>query len=145
MIRSKGPRIWTPIYEWYVVRSGSKNGHQTDMCSKYAKHSRSNSQHDWGELYDHLMSTKILTLIMKCKLKWAPNIKRPLTMGTDCTVGRRYLTWSSLSLTNFGIGTGEIAKEPTNDDICALEGNDCGWWIRNFRLGQYQSTVHGWI
>ena len=26
--------IWTPIPEWYVVRCGSKNGHQKDMCSK---------------------------------------------------------------------------------------------------------------
>ena len=23
-----------PIYEWYVVRCGSKNGHQNDMCLK---------------------------------------------------------------------------------------------------------------
>ena len=27
-------RIWTPIFEWYVVRSGSKNGHQKDLCLK---------------------------------------------------------------------------------------------------------------
>ena len=26
--------IWTPICVWYVVRCGSKNGHQKDMCSK---------------------------------------------------------------------------------------------------------------
>ena len=23
---------WTPIFEWYVVRCGSKNGHQKNMC-----------------------------------------------------------------------------------------------------------------
>ena len=25
---------WTPIFEWWVGRCGSKNGHQKDMCSK---------------------------------------------------------------------------------------------------------------
>jgi hypothetical protein len=30
------------------------------MCSKYASHSTLNSQHDWGILYDRLMSTRNL-------------------------------------------------------------------------------------
>ena len=40
------------------------------MCSYHVNHSRFNSQHDWewGErgarLYDHLISTNIITLIM---------------------------------------------------------------------------------
>ena len=25
---------WTPIFHWCVVRCGSKNGHQKDMCTK---------------------------------------------------------------------------------------------------------------
>ena len=34
------------------------------MCSKYDNHSRPNSQHKWGSLYDHSMSTRIFNLIM---------------------------------------------------------------------------------
>ena len=34
------------------------------MCSKYENHSRFNGQYNWDELYDHLMSTRIFTLIM---------------------------------------------------------------------------------
>jgi hypothetical protein len=26
--------IWTPLFEWYVVRCGSQNKHQRDMCFK---------------------------------------------------------------------------------------------------------------
>ena len=26
--------IWTPIFEWHVLRIGSKNKHQNDMCLK---------------------------------------------------------------------------------------------------------------
>ena len=26
--------FWTPILEWHVVKCGSKNGHQRDMCLK---------------------------------------------------------------------------------------------------------------
>ena len=41
----------TPIFEWYLVRCGSKNRYQKDMCieeigltcSKYDNHSRLNS------------------------------------------------------------------------------------------------------
>ena len=25
--------MWTLIFKWYVVRGGSKNGHQKDTCS----------------------------------------------------------------------------------------------------------------
>ena len=33
------------------------------MSSKYANHSRFTSQHDRGDLYDHLMSNRFSTLI----------------------------------------------------------------------------------
>ena len=65
--------IWTTIFEWCVVRCGSKNGHQKDMFSnkigfgaqKYANHCGLISNRNWENLHDHLMSTGILTLIMK--------------------------------------------------------------------------------
>ena len=46
---------WTLVFEWYVARCGSKNGHHKGMCfernwimgSKYVHHSRFNSQHIW--------------------------------------------------------------------------------------------------
>ena len=34
------------------------------MCSKFDKHSRLNSQHNWAGLYDHLMRMRIVTLMM---------------------------------------------------------------------------------
>ena len=33
-------------------------------CSKYDSHSRPNSQHNWGDLYDHLMSIRTFTLLI---------------------------------------------------------------------------------
>ena len=33
-------------------------------CSKYYHHSRLNNQHDWGDLYEHLIDTKTFTLMM---------------------------------------------------------------------------------
>ena len=64
--------IQTHIIEWYVVWCSSKNECQKDTCfdkdwiacSKYDKHSRLNSQLNWEDLYDYLMSTQISTLIM---------------------------------------------------------------------------------
>ena len=32
--KSKTTIIWTPIFEWYVVRCGSKNRHPIHMCLK---------------------------------------------------------------------------------------------------------------
>ena len=34
MLDSNISIIWTPIFEWYVVRCGSKNGQQIYICSK---------------------------------------------------------------------------------------------------------------
>ena len=36
-------------------------------CSKHATHSKFNSEHDWGDMYDHLITTRAFTLIMKKK------------------------------------------------------------------------------
>jgi hypothetical protein len=32
--KSNIARIWTPTFEWYEVRCGSRNRHQKDMCLK---------------------------------------------------------------------------------------------------------------
>ena len=63
---------WTPIFEWYVFGCGFKNIYQKSgmfkwdrtMCSNYYNYSRLNHQHDWKELYDHSMITRIFTSIM---------------------------------------------------------------------------------
>lgn len=34
------------------------------MCSNYANHPWFNGQHDWGDIYDQLMATRMFTLIM---------------------------------------------------------------------------------
>ena len=64
--------MWIPIFEWYVVRCGSKKRYQNNMCLKriglHAQNikpiSRFIFHHNWGSLYDHLMSMRIFTLIM---------------------------------------------------------------------------------
>ena len=43
---------WIPIFEWYVIWCGSKDGYQKLMCLRkvrlqYDNHSRFNSQHYW--------------------------------------------------------------------------------------------------
>ena len=58
--------------EWWVVRCGSKKGHQEDTCFEEIRlhvqnklnHSMLNSQHSHRELYDHSISMRIVTLIM---------------------------------------------------------------------------------
>ena len=50
------------IFKWNLVSCGYKNGQPTrhvcererTICSKYAKHSKFNSQHNWGDPYDYL-------------------------------------------------------------------------------------------
>jgi hypothetical protein len=53
MLNSNIAIFWTPIFEWYVIRCGSKNIHQNYMClkeiglgSKIANCSRFISQHN---------------------------------------------------------------------------------------------------
>jgi hypothetical protein len=74
-----------------VIRCGCKNRQQKrhvlkidqTPCSYYANHSRLNTQHDWGDLYDHLMSSRILTLSLQTKIFiWAPKIMRQTAPGT---------------------------------------------------------------
>ena len=70
----------TPIFEWYVVLCGSKKGYHKDTCllkdwiacSNYNTQSRSNSQLYLKGLYNHLMSTRIFTLIMNKMFVWDP-------------------------------------------------------------------------
>ena len=68
-----------PIFEWYVGWCGSENEYQKKnvfkrnwtASSKYDKHSKLNHSHIiiWrGGLYDHLMSMRFFTLIMKKKI-----------------------------------------------------------------------------
>ena len=68
---------WTPIFEWYVVGVGAKNGYRKDKCLKEIglctqNYSRFNNQHEWKNLYDHLMNIRIFTLIMNKIFIWAP-------------------------------------------------------------------------
>ena len=56
-----------------MVMCASKNGHQKDICVKdielhakfFAKYSRFNSQHNQGDLYDHLRGKRFCTLLLK--------------------------------------------------------------------------------
>ena len=80
--------IWTPIFERYMVRCESKNRHHEVRvldrdwiaCSKYANHSTLNSQNHWGDLYDHLMTTKIFTSIVNKIFIRAPEIMRQMAI-----------------------------------------------------------------
>ena len=71
------------LFEWYVVRCSSKSKYQKDtflkhwtMCSKNDNHSRLNDQHIWGDPYDCLMSSRILSLVMNKMFIRAPKISR---------------------------------------------------------------------
>ena len=66
---------WTPIFEWRMVWCGSKNGYQEDMyVEEFRPHAQNmitildSTVHIIGgggeDLYHHLMSTGIFTLIM---------------------------------------------------------------------------------
>ena len=74
----------TPIIEWYVVRCGSKNGYQKGIIrlkelglhAQNHNHSMLKSQQNWGDLYDHLMSTTLFTLVMNKVIRWALNMMR---------------------------------------------------------------------
>ena len=46
---------WIPIFKWYEVMCGFKNGYQKDLfkrdwttCLEHDNHSRLSSQHNWG-------------------------------------------------------------------------------------------------
>ena len=60
----------TSIFEGYMVWYGSKNENHKDIfknwivCSNYDNHFRFDNQPNRGDLYDYLMNTIILTLIV---------------------------------------------------------------------------------
>ena len=82
--------IWTPVFEWHVVRCEFGGGtpfkhvfkRGLTTCSKNVLCTMLDSQHDCGDLYDHLMSTRIFTLIMNKLFIWAPKMMRQMAMGT---------------------------------------------------------------
>ena len=80
---------WTAMFEWCVVSCGCKNALKKDLCwreiglcAENVNHSRLNSQDNWGDLYDYLMSTRIFTLTMSKIFIWAPKVIRNITMAT---------------------------------------------------------------
>ena len=74
--------MYTSKFECYLVRCGSKNKQHEDMCLKesglHAQYMQiilgSNSQHNGGDLYDHLMSMRIFTLDDEKDIIWAPKM-----------------------------------------------------------------------
>ena len=73
---------WTLIFEWSGVaprtntnKTNTNNRYWT-MCLKYHNHSKLNSQHNRGNLYDHFMSKRIFTLIMYKMFRRSPKIMR---------------------------------------------------------------------
>ena len=62
------------IFEWCVIRCGSKNRYQTDiMCWEEIGLS---SQHNWGNLCDLLRRKRNCTLLMNKMFLWALSIMR---------------------------------------------------------------------
>ena len=45
---------WMPIFEWYVVECGSKNGYPKDMCVKEMGTTCSNYRHLWNYILSGL-------------------------------------------------------------------------------------------
>ena len=93
--------IWEPVFEWYIGRCGSKNGHQQGMHLKEIGLRVQNllvirlssivnmifgggrpGGKGGGELYDQLMSMRIFTLIMNKIFMIAPKIMRQRTTST---------------------------------------------------------------
>ena len=68
---------WPPKFVWYVVwyvqqqipKIHVLRRHWT-ACSEYENHPRFNSQYNWGDLYNHSMSTIIFTLMMNKIFLW---------------------------------------------------------------------------
>lgn len=71
-----------------MVRCGSKNKTKRHIfakdwttCSDYDNHSKLHSQDDYKHLHDHVMSTRILTLIMLKVFIRAPRIVRKVVLN----------------------------------------------------------------
>ena len=52
------------------------------MCSKYPNYSKLSSQHNWEDLYDHLISMRNFTLIMSKIFTWTLKIMWQMAMVT---------------------------------------------------------------
>ena len=46
------------------------------VWSKYNNHSRFDNEHNWGGVYDYIMSTRIFTLTINERFIWALQITR---------------------------------------------------------------------
>ena len=105
-----------------MVRCGPKNGNHRGLyfkrdwtkCSKFANYSRFNNQHNWGNLYDHLMSTRNFTLTIKKMFMWAPKIMRQMDMGmmwlcqtshTNCMLCIQLEVGAKRKVSEFGTST----------------------------------------
>lgn len=53
-----------PIFEWFVASWGSKNNFQKDICIYTRLDCMLYNQHNYGDLYVNLTTTKTFTLIM---------------------------------------------------------------------------------
>jgi hypothetical protein len=93
--------IRTPICELYVVWYDFNNRYQKDTyskekyeiaCLKYGNHSRLESQHNWGDPYNHLMNMRISTFIMKKILTWTPHHTRKVATASICICQPLHLT-----------------------------------------------------
>ena len=82
--------IWTPVFETYVVRCGSKNGYQRDTNSKEIGRCAQNMlvilgsmiNKYWGDPDDHLMSMRMFNLLMNKIIMGPPKIMRQMATGT---------------------------------------------------------------
>ena len=85
----------TPIFEWYVVKIGSKNGYQNEACFRETRWHVENMITSLGsivnrigeggggrDVYDHLMSRRIFTLTMSTIFIRAPKVTRKVTTAS---------------------------------------------------------------
>lgn len=54
--------IRIPIFQWFVVKCGFKNGHPKCMCSTFVKHHGLNNWHNWGDQLDCFMALMLLSI-----------------------------------------------------------------------------------
>ena len=69
--------MWLGVVPWTNTKKKDVFQRGWTTCSQYNIHSRFDNQHNWErDLYDHLMSAKIFTLILNQIFIYAPNIMR---------------------------------------------------------------------
>ena len=54
--------IGIPIFQWFVVKCGSKNGHPKCMCTTFVKHHGLNNRHNLGDQLDYFMAPMLLSI-----------------------------------------------------------------------------------